>query len=275
MRALRERGRFFGTSVSRRQVGDLLLVDSLHAAGSHLPKHSHDHAYFCVNHGGTYTEDYGRRRRSCTPGMLVFHPPGETHRQVHDAAPVASLNVEVGATWLRRIVEFAGPLDQPAQFAGGEIPGIGLRLLREFQRPAADSDLVIESLCWEILAASQQRKPATVQRGRPRWLLEAHDLLDARLNPPPTVRAMAQAASVHPVHFAATFRHFYGCSVGEYLRRERLRAAHRKLADLRLSWTEIAIDCGFTDQSHFTRTFKRFTGMTPGAYRTLLPFKTR
>ena len=275
MAMLRERGRFFGDTVSRRSVGELLLVDSWHAADSRLPKHSHEHAYFCVNHGGTYGEDYGRRRRICTPGMVVFHPPGESHRQSHQGAPVASLNVEVGASWLKRMVEFAGPLDQPAEFRGGEIPTIGLQLLREFQHPDADAELAIESLCWEILAASQERSPATAQGGKPRWLLEARDQLDARLDEPPTLRALAQAASVHPVHFAATFRRFYGCSVGEYLRRERLRRARLKLADCGLSLAQVAVDCGFADQCHFNRTFKRFTGMTPGAYRTLLPFKTR
>jgi AraC family transcriptional regulator len=37
----------------------------------------------------------------------------------------------------------------------------------------------------------------------------------------------------------------------------------------------VAAEAGFADQSHLTRTFKRFTGMTPGRYRTFLLFKTR
>ena len=207
--------------------------------------------------------------------MLVFHPPGEMHRQCHhEAEPVVSLNVEVGSVWLSRMADFAGPLDQPAEFRVGPIAQAGARLLEEVGRDDADSALAIESLCWEILAAAQTHESLTVETGKPRWLTRARDLLASGLGQPLTLRALAREASVHPVHFAATFRRFYGCSVGEYLRRERLLAARRKLADARHTLAEIAIDCGFTVQSHFTRLFKRFTGMTPGAYRTFLAFKT-
>jgi len=47
-----------------------------------------------------------------------------------------------------------------------------------------------------------------------------------------------------------------------------------KLDDPKLSLADIAIDAGFADQSHLTRNFKRFTGRTPGEYRTFLRFKT-
>jgi len=275
MARARERGEFFGSTVSRREVGDLVLVDSWHAADSRLPRHTHEHAYFCVNHGGTYAEDYGRRRRICAPGMLVFHPPGEAHRQEHQAVPVASLNVEVGASWLKRMVEFAGPLDQPAEFRADGIAAAGMQLLHELQHSDSDSALAIEGLCWEILAASLDRRPRLADPGTPRWLVQARELLQAQLGEPLTLQEVAREAAVHPVYFAATFRRFYGCSVGEYLRRERLRLARRKLADPELSLADIASGCGFADQSHFTRLFKRFTGMTPGAYRTFLLFKTR
>jgi AraC-like DNA-binding protein len=50
--------------------------------------------------------------------------------------------------------------------------------------------------------------------------------------------------------------------------------ARRHLADPGRSLAQVAAATGFADQSHFNRTFKRFTGMTPGHYRTLLAFKT-
>jgi AraC-like DNA-binding protein len=65
------------------------------------------------------------------------------------------------------------------------------------------------------------------------------------------------------------FRHHVGCSIGEYLRRRRIRRAERLLAEPAMSVAAIALETGFCDQSHFTRVFKRATGMTPGAYRRL------
>lgn len=264
-------GRFFGRAQARREVGDLVLVESHHAAGSRLPRHSHEHAYFCLNFGGSYSESYGRRRRDCRIGMLVFHPPGECHAEEHHSA-VASLNVELDGAWLRRIAELVAPLDQPAEFGGDDIAAAGIEMLRELRRGDRDSALAIEGLTFEILAASARRKQTVDQRA-PRWLRDAGDLLNAQLDVV-SLRAIAAQAGVHPVHFAATFRRFLGCSVGEYQRRRRFEYARQKLADRTMTLAQIALDAGFADQSHLTRTFKRFSGMTPSDYRTFLGFKT-
>lgn len=267
-------GRFFGRTLRRRQLDGLVIIDSRHAAGSRLPRHAHEHAYFCVNHGGVYAEKYGRRHRRCRPGMLVFHPAGEHHAEEHET-DVATLNVEVSGSWLRRIAELHAPLDQPADFAGDETAALGLQLLRELRRGDASSRLAVESLTWEILAASADRRRRALGARPPRWLRYARDLIDARIAETPSLRAIAAEAGVHPVHFAATFRRFVGCSVGEYARRRRFDQARRRLASPDVSLAEVALEAGFADQSHFSRTFKRLAGMTPLQYRTFLAFKTR
>jgi len=268
------RGRFLGRTVKRRQLDELVLIESRHPAGSRLPRHSHEHAYFCVNYGGAYVEQYGRRRRRCRSPMLVFHPPGESHAEEHDSE-VATLNVELSGSWLRRIAEFSAPLDQPAEFAGDAVVASGLRILQEFKRNETDSALAIEALTWEILAASANTRMRLVDARAPRWIRDARDLLDAHIGEPTSLRAIAADAGVHPVHFAATFRRFLGCSVGEYSRRRRFEYARRKLEDLELPLSEVAAEAGFSDQSHLTRTFKRLAGITPNQYRTFLAFKTR
>ena len=211
-------GRFFGRAQARREIGDLVLVESHHTAGSRLPRHSHERAYFCLNFGGRYSESYGRRRRECHLGMLVFHPPGECHAEDHHSV-VASLNVELNDAWLRRTAELVAPLDQPAEFGGDEVAAAGVEILRELGRDDRDSALAIEGLTFEILAASARRKQSVDQRA-PRWLRDACDLLTEHLDVV-SLRAIAAQAGVHPVHFAATFRRFLGCSVGEYQRRRR------------------------------------------------------
>lgn len=264
-------GRFFGRAEVRREIGELVLVESHHAAGSCLPRHSHEHAYFCLNFGGDYTESYGRRRRDCHEGTLIFHPPGECHAEEHHSA-VASLNVELNTAWLRRIAGLVAPLDQPAEFRGDEIAAAGVQLLRELRRDDRDSALAIEGLTFEILAASARRERA-VDRRAPCWLRDACDRLDAMADGV-SLRAMAAQAGVHPVHFAAAFRRFRGCSLGEYQRRRRFEYARERLADRTMTLAQIAADAGFADQSHLTRTFKRLAGMTPSEYRTFLGFKT-
>jgi AraC-like DNA-binding protein len=206
--------------------------------------------------------------------MLVFHPPGECHAEEHET-DVATVNVEIDGSWLRRIAEFSAPLDQPVEFADDEIASSGMQILRELGHNDEDSALAIEGLTWEILAAAAEPRARRVAASAPRWLRDARDLLDSHIGEPTSLRTIAEKAGVHPVHFAATFRRYLGCSVGEYARRRRFEYARRELADADLPLNEVAVEAGFADQSHLTRTFKRLTGMTPKQYRTFLAFKTR
>jgi AraC family transcriptional regulator len=205
--------------------------------------------------------------------MLAFHPPGEPHAEAFGARLVVSFNVEIGPEWVYRMREIGGALDQPVEFHGGETARLGFRLFTELRRSDAASSVAIESLTSEILAAVAA-PPVLARKSKPKWLTEARDILDARFQKPVALRAIAREAGVHPVYFASTFRRFYGCSVGEYLRRVRFERSCRMLKEPEMPLAEIALATGFADQSHFTRTLRRFTGMTPTQYRTFLLFKT-
>jgi len=267
-------GRFFGQTLRRREVGDLVLADVRYPPGAHLPRHAHERPYFCLIRRGHYTEAYGRRMRVCGPGALVFHPPGERHAEAFGDCSVASFNVEIGPEWLYRLRETGSVLDQPIEFHNGEAPGLGYRLFAELRRSDAASAVAIESITSEILTAFAAR-PVALDNSKPKWLTRARDILHDRFQEPLALRAIAREAGVHPVHFASAFRRFYGCSVGEYLRRIRFEQLCRMLRQPHTPLAEIAQATGFADQSHFTRVLKRFTGMTPVQYRTFLTFKTQ
>jgi len=101
----------------------------------------------------------------------------------------------------------------------------------------------------------------------PQWLERVRNILEQRFAEPFKLSEIAAEAGVHPVHLAREFRKHYGASVGEYLRRVRIEYACRELMGSNVAVTNIAFAAGFADQSHFSRTFKRLCGTTPGRYR--------
>lgn len=268
-----ESGGFYGSAVTKRRVADLVLVDSQHQAQLRIPRHSHERAYLSLIRAGSFTETFGRRTRVCAPGMLLINPPGEVHAEIMDQANVVSLNIELGPSWLTRLLELGTPADRPAVVSDEQITRAGLQLLREMYNADGDFGLAAESLTWEILHTSIARTPYGSDRAKPRWLRDVRDLIDGSLKESLTLRHIAEKAGVHPVHFAVVFRQFHGCSLGEYSRRRRLTAACARLADQQVSLSQVAYESGFADQSHFNRTLKRYTGMTPRQYRTFLAFK--
>ena len=68
---------------------------------------------------------------------------------------------------------------------------------------------------------------------------------------------------MHPVYLACAFRRHYRCTIGEYVRQLRVESACRELSKANTPLSQIALTAGFTDQSQFSRTFKRVIGLTP------------
>ena len=268
-----ESGRFLGETVHELRLDDLFLADVGYPERGHLPFHVHSRPYFCLIRGGTYTEGYDRKTRRCAPGMLVFHPAGESHSETFDESHVASFNVEIGPKWTRRMDEFGIVLDQPVEFERGEVVTLALRMLEELSANDSECGLSLEALTWEILAAFGGAR-TVVENSQPQWLKDARDTFDSRLDESVSLSRVAREVGVHPVYFAAAFRRFHGCSPGQYLRRKRFERARHLISNPDVSLAQVAIDAGFSDQSHLNRVFRRFTGMTPGQYRTFLSSKT-
>lgn len=84
-----------------------------------------------------------------------------------------------------------------------------------------------------------------------------------------TLEELASQASWHPHHLQKLFRARYGLSPGRYQNQLRLEQAVRLLREHRAA-AEVALEVGFTDQSHLIRAFRRLHGVTPAAYMSSL-----
>ncbi|MCI0337429.1 MAG: AraC family transcriptional regulator, partial [Acidobacteria bacterium] len=119
----------------------------------------------------------------------------------------------------------------------------------------------------EMLGETVRRCSTNGTHNPPRWLQQARDLLHGRFSENLTLAEVASAVGVHPVHLAQVFHKNYRCTVGDYMRRLRIEYACHELATSGKPIVDIALAAGFCDQSHFTRTFKRSTGVAPSQYR--------
>ena len=129
------------------------------------------------------------------------------------------------------------------------------------------SPLAIEGLALEMLAEVSRRKVEVADRRPPRWLSQALDLLHEQFSEHLTIAYLATSVGVHPVHLAREFRKFYRCTIGEHIRQLRIEHACHELCVSTASLATIASAAGFSDQSHFSRIFKRLMQMTPAQYR--------
>ncbi|TWF42288.1 hypothetical protein FHW36_10243 [Chitinophaga polysaccharea] len=113
----------------------------------------------------------------------------------------------------------------------------------------------------------QQEKES---RKIPGWAKELkeiiQDQIDTNLNL--SLKGLSETLQVHPAYLSREFsKYFDDLSFGDYIRKLRIDKATQLLSTTDHSLTEIAYLTGFSDQSHFTRIFKKFTGKSPSAYK--------
>ena len=133
--------------------------------------------------------------------------------------------------------------------------------------PHSVSGLVIESIALEVLAQSARWERRRADRRPPLWLGQLQEFLASDLAFVPDLSTLAALAGVHRVHVARAFRDHLGCTVGDFVRRLRVRRACELLTATTVPLSDVAMRAGFFDQSHMTRVVKRFLGVTPASLR--------
>ena len=259
-------GYFYGHIVRRHEVSGFILSESRYAPGTKISPHSHAHAYLCILLDGGYREVFNGVERCCVPSTLIFHPAGEVHSDHFLGAGGTIFRFEIGREWLHIAAEEKVRWDERWELRGGPIAWLATRLYTEFNRLDAFSHLVIQGMVLEILGQTGRHAERTESR-QPAWLKRVTDFLHECPPEELTVAAVAGEAGVHVTHLARVFRQFCSCSVGEYIRNLRIEYATRELRSSRRALADIAAAAGFSDQSHFCRSFKQATGTTPAEYR--------
>ncbi len=100
-----------------------------------------------------------------------------------------------------------------------------------------------------------------------RRLQHALDYLHEHLAQDLSLAELAQVAGVSASHFKVLFKQFVGVPVHQYIIRQRVEYAVRLIAQGELPLSEIAIQAGFSNQSHMARHTRRIIGTSPGALR--------
>ena len=93
------------------------------------------------------------------------------------------------------------------------------------------------------------------------------ELMNASLKGEVPLARLAAECGLSVRHFSRAFRNSAGMPPHRWLLKRRMDRARELLANRALSLADIAVSCGFADQSHFTRVFTAMVGVSPGAWR--------
>ncbi|HKR65794.1 MAG TPA: AraC family transcriptional regulator [Thermoanaerobaculia bacterium] len=252
--------RFPAAIVRSRTIGAFVMTETDYASEAALPRHAHEYACVVVVLRGAFRERFESDERAGEPGMIIVRPEGEAHSDRFERSGGRCLNIELPPEWTSRVRM------RSSSFATPTFRVLGRRLHDELANPDDVSPLAVESLLLTIFtdAARAERRASGMP---PAWLARVKQRLHNDRTFRVSLDELAASAGVHPVHLATTFRRYFGQSVASYVRQLRIDYACRALAESNAALAEIALDAGFSDQSHFGRAFKRAMRMTPAEYR--------
>ena len=111
-------------------------------------------------------------------------------------------------------------------------------------------------------------KQKSAQKKTPAWVTELKHIIQDQIDSNLTLTQISKSLHINPSYLSREFsKHFNSLSFGEYIRKLRIEKAIDLMGQNSYSLTEIAYLTGFSDQSHFTRIFKKHTGQNPSAYK--------
>jgi AraC family transcriptional regulator len=106
------------------------------------------------------------------------------------------------------------------------------------------------------------------QGGLPKYKLQQTiDYIQANLDRKLSLEAIAQNLDMSVYHFCDLFKQSVGISPYKYVLQQRVERAKQLLKDKESAIVDIAIECGFANQTHLNKHFRSFTGVTPKTYR--------
>jgi AraC family transcriptional regulator len=191
---------------------------------------------------------------------IVFYLPRSAFDEVAEEASA------------HRIEELRCPRGQGV--ADATIRNLGCSLVGGFERPHEVSRLFVEhvgyAVCAHVAQAYGGMRPNSLGRrgGLAAWQeRRAKELLVANLDGGVELADIARECRLSVGHFSRAFRQSMGVAPHSWLMSRRVELAKDLLRDREASLSEIALRCGFADQSHFTRVFTRRAGVSPGAWR--------
>ena len=224
----------------------------------------------CLEGRSDYVDEFGVTR-VLLPGDVLLIPRGFAH----------SYRPKPGHGWSEIHVWMRGPLFDLWWSSGFLPPGSSVfsaspwldaarQLCRLFEKPAASlsgSDGRLAGFqAWLTNLKGRQVKASSMQAV---WFARACHALENGTLKEPALEDLARDAGISYETFRKTFAQFAGMSPGQYRSRAVMQRACRLIHHRLHGLKEIAEQLGFSDEFHFSRSFRRHIGLPPGQYRAL------
>jgi AraC family transcriptional regulator len=256
-------GKYYGIRKSEIDISGVILSEYDYSS-PRTDWHFHENPYFMYVLQGNLYDINKKTRTHCESGSLIFHNWQEAHYNTKETSYARGFHIEFPRKWFdQRKLDIS--LWEGSRLIGHpRLHYLLGKLYFEFKCQDSYSELSIELLLLQLCENIQTIE--FLPDKEPAWVGSLRQILhedSENVN----LKSLSRQLGIHPVHISRAVPKYFASSLGDYLRQQKIKQALSYILNENYSLTEIANICGFSDQSHFTRTFKDYFNKTPSEFR--------
>lgn len=259
-----QEGSYTGKVMNKVHTDNFIVTTTLYLKSACEDRlHSHHNATISFLYQGADVEsrknaDQYKRKA----GDIFFYDSGEAHKTISTLKTSKNVNIELRDS---RFLKDNCSIANLQKLISNDIEAnlIAVKILKEINISDDYSPTTLETLCLDLTGMSNRIQSNI----KPTWVKVLKQLLDDNWQNKYSLTELSEISGVHPITISKNFRKYFFCSLGEYVRKIKIRKSIPLIKNSELSLTEIAYTCGFADQSHFIRNFKAYTGYLPKDFK--------
>ena len=261
-------GEFYGQTNNTLNLEGITLTDTVYTLDK-VDWHYHENAYFTFILQGNVIEGNKKEIYNCSAGDLLFHNWEEPHYNIKPEGFTRGFHIEINKSWFDNLDFNTENLQGSTNISNPDLKFLLYKIFRETKSDDSSTLLSIQTLLLETLSKMLRDHQSGTNK-KPSWVSEINLILNDQFSDQLSLDYLSKTLDIHPVHLSRDFSKYFNSGLGEYIRKLKVQKSLQLISKKKLDLTTIALDCGFSDQSHFTRCFKEINGITPSEYRRIL-----
>lgn len=259
-------GEFFGQTNETLSFGGLIITDTEYTH-SFVDWHYHENPYFTFLLQGNMTEGNKKETYDCSAGTLLYHHWEDAHYNIKPDIFTRGFQIEVRENWFEKFQLSKNKTEGSFNIKNSASKLLIHQIFKETKINDVSFELSIDQLLLKIFNQLSSQKENLGKK--PIWVKQIDEILHENFTEKLNLDELSQTLNIHPIHLSRDFHKYFHCNLGEYLRKLKVEKSLKLLNEYG-SLSEVALECGFSDQSHFIRCFKENIGITPLKYKNLL-----
>lgn len=255
-----------GRRVGSVRAGDVVVHEVVYGAGAWMGAHAHAKGNISLVVGGGFDEQSEEGAYGARSLGVVLKRSGVQHATEVGASGMRTVVLELDPQSERKVWEALGTRRGCIFIEGGHAARALGRAWAALRLSASDREVAVARGLTELVAALRQMPRPRIAGERAAAM---RGVVERGFAEQVGTSALGARFGLHPTSVTRIFRREHGCGVMDALRTARVSEAANRLSMTDVPLSRVANECGFADQSHMGRQFRRETGLTPGEYRIL------